>query len=336
MVLQLRFVSFLVCATLSFGSVSVAAAQEAQDLPPAPVVSSDFYTDPDRWYKAEGAEFTWELPSDVTRIAIDIATSTDAEPMQVIMPVSSYTIDPDDLVEGEQYLAVQFKNEAGWGEVTYYTLRIDRTVPQNLNITLVPGDTYPYTSTLIFRADDSLSGISGYSVYLGGNPPVFFTPEQARTGYQFSQKAEGTYRVVVVAFDQAGNSIANHFPVFVFDVDALIAKDDLIFGFITSDGFIFTTLALLTLLASWLAIHATITHRRKERVLRREVRDIEREAGKIFRALRDEIREQIDQIQAKKRITKNEQAVVNNLTRVLEVSETLVGKEVSDVKKLLK
>ena len=88
MVLRLRFISFLTLALLSSGWFSVAAAQEA-DLPPAPVVTSDFYTDPERWYPAREATFSWDLPEDVTRVAVEIATSTEAEPMQVVMPTTS-------------------------------------------------------------------------------------------------------------------------------------------------------------------------------------------------------------------------------------------------------
>jgi predicted RecB family nuclease len=74
----------------------------------------------------------------------------------------------------------------------------------------------------------------------------------------------------------------------------------------------------------------------KEEKLRKETREIQDQMEKIFSALRDEIYDQVNMITKQKRLSKNERAAVEGLTQALEVSETLIEKEISDVKSILK
>jgi predicted transcriptional regulator len=78
--------------------------------------------------------------------------------------------------------------------------------------------------------------------------------------------------------------------------------------------------------------------RSKERdeKLRRETREIQDQMEKIFSALRDEIYDQINTITKRKRLSAKEKGAVEGLTQALEVSETLIEKEISDVKTILK
>jgi hypothetical protein len=57
---------------------------------------------------------------------------------------------------------------------------------------------------------------------------------------------------------------------------------------------------------------------------------------KIFSALRDEIYEQVNHITKRKRLSEKEKEAVEGLTQALEVSETLIEKEISDVKTILR
>jgi hypothetical protein len=57
---------------------------------------------------------------------------------------------------------------------------------------------------------------------------------------------------------------------------------------------------------------------------------------KIFSALRDEIYDQIMSITKSKRLSPKEKEAIEGLTQALEVSETLIEKEINDVKAILK
>jgi hypothetical protein len=74
---------------------------------------------------------------------------------------------------------------------------------------------------------------------------------------------------------------------------------------------------------------------RKEK-LRRETREIQDQMEKIFSALRDEIYDQINLITKRPRLSKKEKEAVEGLNQALEVSETLIEKEINDVKSILK
>jgi len=74
----------------------------------------------------------------------------------------------------------------------------------------------------------------------------------------------------------------------------------------------------------------------KEEKLRRETREVQDQMEKIFSALRDEIYDQVNAITKRKRLSKNEKEAVEGLNQALEVSETLIEKEINDVKAILK
>lgn len=299
----------------------------------ATTITSSTFTDPDAWYNTLAGSFQWTVPEGATAVAAEIVSALDEEPMFTYeTPIAQYTLKEGDLAEGVQYMAVQFKKGTEWGDVAYYQVQIDQTPPAALYLDMT-SEGLLGMSTLYFEAEDELSGIMGYAVYIGDGNPVFVTPEQAANGYQFVRSEEGLYDIVVVAFDRAGNSLANRFPVFVVPHEA--AAEDLVLGFITKDGL--TTGMLIVLIAGlgWYAFATRRHYGRKEARLRDETLEIQGQMGKVFVALRDEIKEQVESLGARKRISKGEQQVIENLTRVLEVSETLIKKEVTDVKKIL-
>ncbi|MEX2341020.1 MAG: hypothetical protein WD605_01740, partial [Candidatus Paceibacterota bacterium] len=69
--------------------------------------------------------------------------------------------------------------------------------------------------------------------------------------------------------------------------------------------------------------------------LRRETGEIHDQLLRIFSALREEIYQQIRNISKKTRLSKKEQEAVEGLNKALSVSESLIDREVKDVKNLL-
>ena len=316
------------CAVVLLCGAHIAHAQTANP------ISSPEFSDETSWYNTMNATFRWDLDAAVEAVAVEIVDTLEGEPLYIYEPpVRQYVVDSDELTEGVQYLAVQFKEAGEWGDIYYHTIQLDFTSPQNLWLDMTT-DSEADTATLYFSADDTLSGIMGYAVYIADRKPVFVTPEQAQNGYQFSRSSEGVYDIMVVAFDRAGNSRSNRFPVFV--VPKAPESETLIMGVITRDGLILTTLLVLVLGLAWYAFATRRMYVRKISRLRSETREVQTEMGKVFAALRDEISDQIEGLRSKSRITKGEQQVVENLTRVLNVSETLIQKEINDVQKILK
>lgn len=324
----LRAHSILYCILLSLCLFSVASFASA-----APVIEPVEPFDENAWHRTLPPAFAWDLPEDVHAVAVEVGTSTAHEPLFVYEPpIRQYSPSADEIKEGEQYLAVQFKDASGWGDIGYYAVRIDRTPPTNVFVDIVHETRA--TSTLVFGAEDALSGIAGYAVHINGNPPFYVRAEDARYGYSFVHRYPGKFDVLVIAYDRAGNTAATRFPIFVLDQSPAAA--DLWFGAFTDTHMAVGLLAALAFAASWYAFRTRRFYRTKERRLRDEMYEIQEQMGKIFAALRDEIYDQIEGIRNRSRMTKNEKHVVENLNRALEVSETLVEREVEDVKKMLK
>jgi len=70
--------------------------------------------------------------------------------------------------------------------------------------------------------------------------------------------------------------------------------------------------------------------RQREEDLKAEVFETKVQIKKIFIALRDEMADQIQALSARKKLTKREEEVLHSLTNALQVSETLIQKEMND------
>lgn len=96
-------------------------------------------------------------------------------------------------------------------------------------------------------------------------------------------------------------------------------------------------LGLLIVLLVFLG-HLAYVHRQfklREKRIKRETAEIHEQMTKIFSALRDEIYDQVRSITKRSKLTRKEADAVAGLNQALEVSETLIDKEINDVKNLL-
>lgn len=202
------------------------------DKPQAPELDISLYPDQGKWYSRTGdVVVSWNLPSDVTNIAI----SLDDEP---------YTSPPaseggllsgktfEGVGEGVWYVHVQFKNSKGWGEETHYKIAIDATSPIPFEIIGVRFSDSP-TAEINFETEDELSGVSNSLVFVDGVKVLETTEKKAKLPAQ----APGIHNVIVRVFDNAGNSIEDDYefeilpiesPVIDF-ISSSVSQGDLIF-----------------------------------------------------------------------------------------------------------
>lgn len=308
--------------------------------PRAPEVGSAVFLDPEIWYSETTGLFTWELPFDVDIVAIDIATSSEAEPTTVYdPPVEELLLNEGMLREGEQYLTMQYKNQVGWGAILHRKILIDSEPPLPFKINVRLGTTKSAFPLLTFEAKDTASGIERYEMIIADGEPIEITPDEAALGYLLGELQDGTYTVSVTAYDRAGNTTIATVPVLIeagwlppVEVVATTSIWDLFKG---------KNLVILLLVLTIIALGGFIYVERKriirkEQKLRKETKEIQDQMEKIFSALRDEIYDQINAISKRPRLSKSEKEAVEGLGQALEVSETLIEKEISDVNKILK
>jgi type VI protein secretion system component VasK len=69
--------------------------------------------------------------------------------------------------------------------------------------------------------------------------------------------------------------------------------------------------------------------------LRRETKEVPQSVAKAFRALREEVQEQIEYLDRKPGLSKAEKEIRDKLQEALDISEAFIGKEIKDVEKEL-
>lgn len=320
-------------ATITFG-----------DPPRAPEVGSQAFLDPELWYNITDGVFTWEAPFDVDMLAVEISTSSDNQPEEnedaiFDPPIEEFVVSSENVGDGIQYLSIKFHNQVGWGAVLNRQIKIDTTAPKSFDITVVPGprpDSFP---RLTFAAEDETSGIERYEMIVADREPIEITPDEAKLGYLLSELIDGTYTVSVTAYDMAGNTTES-------DVAVLITAGWLppveeedswsIWDLLTGTNILIFFLIVIIVLQGVYIWYERKYHALREEKLRRETREIQDQMEKIFSALRDEIYDQVNAITKRKRLSQKEKEAVEGLNQALEVSETLIEKEINDVKSILK
>lgn len=301
--------------------------------PAAPVITSSTHPDPEKWYSAGEATFSWELGANVSAVAIGVASTSGQEPMKSYRPpVSEITFKPGELNEGINYLSVQLRNFEKWGMYTERLIKIDNTAPTPFVISLnqVPED--DDTLRLSFETSDTLSGIDHYEVLLGNRSPERLSAAEAKVGVTISAPV-GQSQIKVIAYDQAGNTRES--SVVMVPTKARTVSSPI--GIVAEEpaSFLVAMMAAIMLLMFGYLIYERQRYARSIKKLRQETGEVHDQLVRIFTALREEIYDQIRGITKKSRMTKGEQSAVDGLNKALSVSESLIAKEVKDVKKLL-
>ena len=314
------------------------------DPPRAPEIGSPAFLDPEVWYSNTEGLFSWTLPFDVNAMAIEIATSSDNVPNlneDAILepPVDEFRITKDLVSDGVQYLSIRFKNQVDWGVTLNRKLQIDTTPPEKFDIVIRTGTTPSDFPLLNFEATDKTSGIAFYELTIADKEPFRVTPDEARLGYLLRELEDGTYTVKVVAHDMAGNKRESTKPVLItagWVKPAEVVEEKSFWDFFTPANLFIFFLLVVVILLSIFIWYERKQLKIKEEKLRRETREVQDQMEKIFSALRDEIYDQINMITKRKRLSKSEKEAVEGLNQALEVSETLIEKEINDVKAILK
>ena len=314
------------------------------DPPRAPEVGSQVFLDSEVWYNTTEGIFNWTLPFDVNAVAIEIATSSENQPelnKKAILepPIDEFRVTKDLIGDGIQYLSIKFKNQVGWGAVLNRKIQIDTTPPEQFEVIVRTGTTPSSFPMIVFEANDKTSGIDYYELTIADKEPIRVTPDEAKLGYLLKELEDGTYTVKVVAYDKAGNIRESTKAVLItagWIKPVEVEEEKSFWSFLTATNifiFFLITIIILQFIYIW---YERKQIKIKEDKLRRETREVQDQMEKIFSALRDEIYDQINMITKRKRLSKNEKDAVEGLNQALEVSETLIEKEINDVKAILK
>lgn len=174
----------------------------------APQVISKTHPDPNQWYSKTEAIFDWPLPSGVKAVRLSFDKNPQTTPAVVYTPpIDSKEI--KDIEDGVWYFHIQFKNQQGLSQIAHFRVQVDTQPPEPFSITFVDDrETDNPQPTVLFNTTDSLSGISGYKVKIGGSDFFEIKSEEivAHNPYQLPVQASGKHTIIVQAIDMAGNT----------------------------------------------------------------------------------------------------------------------------------
>ena len=204
------------------------AAVKATGLPAKPMLRVPTYSDQSRWYNNLG-EVTvfWDLPPDVIQVSTGLGHGPEfknGEKGAELFTGKSFGV----LKEGVWYIGAQFKNNIGWGEVSYYKISLDTTPPALFEIKIdnkvKPKNDIGWGEVLLpksffvdkidseasddpslkinYETSDSLSGLSGYSIFIDGRESI----QTTSTASKLPPQSLGKHLILVRASDLAGNS----------------------------------------------------------------------------------------------------------------------------------
>jgi hypothetical protein len=191
--------------------------------PPAvegPEVVSSTHPDPNAWYSLKDSVVSWNRPSGAYGFSFELDQKEDTVPDNTLDTTITTSASYKDLPEGVSYFHIKAREQAGrYGSITHFKIQTDYERPLLFDISLVGQNNLndvTRTPTLTFEAQDELSGIGFYNVYLDGE----LVKEKAASPYTFDKLETGPHIIRVVAYDKAGNDRKAELPIIVTGPDS--------------------------------------------------------------------------------------------------------------------
>ncbi|MDP3999195.1 MAG: cohesin domain-containing protein [bacterium] len=309
------------------------APPSALGAPQAPSISSPTHPDPNKWYSQNSATFNWPVPNGVNAARLLVGSAPIAEPVVLYVPaISKKTI--DDLSDGVWYFHAQLRNSSGWGNTTHFRFQIDTTRPSRFDIELLPReDLTERIVKLNFDAQDELSGIDHYEIEIDDRAQEIWVDDGSGI-YATSPLESGKHILIARAVDKAGNFLSNS-ATFTIEETPLLKYSYLAIDFLSVLIPLIALLALLLLIV-WYSFYKRAQLKKR---LKKEVQEAEGALHKAFDVLREDVKEQVKQLEkakTKRDLTQEEDRIIQQLRKHMDSAEKFISKEVEDIEKEIK
>lgn len=210
------------------------------ELPPqqGPIVISDTHPDQEIWYKNSNVSLIWDvgLPP-ATNYSYTISDNPTDVPDDT--PETQDTkVNYNKVPDGINYFHIKAFRDGRWGGVSHYGLKIDNSAPAEFKIIISPSSrTFVKNPFAQFTSSDSLSGLDRFELKvlplkIEGKPKAIIDDQlfvDAQSPYQIPELLNGSYSVIVRAYDKAGN-----FP----EISQKLEITDSWFWFLSQDGIV--------------------------------------------------------------------------------------------------
>lgn len=180
--------------------------------PEGPRVSSSTHPDQNKWYKNNSPTLGWERESWVTDFSYSVDKDYRGTPDN-ISEGDHAAVSHTDLEDGIWYFHIRAKKAGVWGGVSHYIVRVDTTPPAAFTLSFEPflASPIPTSQPIVsFITTDALSGIDHYELKTVSLTETKEKKEadfwiEVTSPYKLAPLGAGTHKVMVRAFDSAGN-----------------------------------------------------------------------------------------------------------------------------------
>jgi hypothetical protein len=179
--------------------------------PEGPKIFSPTHPDQNKWYKDNNPTFSWQKEEGITDFSYSIDNDYRGVPDN-ISEGGGQSVSFANLKDGFWYFHIKAKKGGIWGGTSHYVIKIDTTPPAEFTLNIEPNVASvisAYPPVISFVTTDALSGLDHYELktigFEGANvrESIDFFVETV-SPYNVPVDA-GVYKVVVRAFDKAGN-----------------------------------------------------------------------------------------------------------------------------------
>lgn len=308
--------------------------------PSAPQISSPTHPDPDKWYSNNNPEFNWPMPDNITAVRLLYDKFPDSKP-QIVYSPSILEKQIENLNDGVYYFHAQFKNKNGWGDTAHFRFQIDTNPPKPFSIKFLEGtETGNPRPTVLFDTTDSVSGVDYYWVKIGeGDFFDLLSVIVKNNPYTLPFQSPGKRIILVQAFDKAGNFSVNTAEFTILPPPPPPSK--LVKLGAEATKFLAVAMPLLALIILLITLFwygwRKFSLLRKR--IRKEVGEAESALHKTFDLLKDDMREQIEMLEktrTRRKLTQEEEKIIERLTSHLDDAEKFIRKEIEDIEKEIK
>jgi hypothetical protein len=185
-------------------------------LPPqqGPIVISDTHPDQETWYKNKNVNLLWDvgLPP-ATNYSYTISDNPTDVPDD-IPDTKETTTNYNQIPDGINYFHIKAFRDGHWGGVSHYSLKVDNSPPAEFKPVISPSYRTSVKNPFVqFVSSDSLSGLDRYELKIvplkiEGKPKAVDGDQlfvDVQNPYQLPELLNGSYSVIVRAYDKAGN-----------------------------------------------------------------------------------------------------------------------------------
>lgn len=193
-------------------------------------IYSDTHPFQDKWYNDNNPVLGWGTPQGISVFSFTL----DDKPLTVPLNSPSTTTNHasfESLGDGLKYFHLKSQKNGVWGATTHFLMRIDTTPPRDFKPRIEILSATIISKTLVFfESTDALSGIDRYEVGVldrekPDSSPLFVV---SQSPFEMPSGVSGSMRIIVRAFDKAGNAKDSTIDVAVSQSLLYFFKDNLL------------------------------------------------------------------------------------------------------------